>query len=139
MGLGVNLFKNLSNNKNYLEFNYKTQDSLFDAASGDPQSSDTAVGHSEKRIASKGELLDFSKAKKTNEKSGVNPPDKTVDLNSASASELLALPGLGKKSVENIIDYRNKSGRFNKVSDLLNVKGIGKTKFEKIKKLVTVN
>jgi len=139
LGLGVNLFKDLSNNKDYLEFNYKAQDSLFDAASGDPQRPDTAINTSEKRIASKGELLDFSKAKKTNEKSVANFPDKIIDLNSASASELLTLPGLGKKSVENIIDYRNKNGRFKKVGDLLNVKGIGKTKFEKIKKLVTIN
>lgn len=139
LGLGVNLFKDVSNNKDYLEFNYKTQDSLFDAASGEQQSSDTAMNTSEKRIASKGELLDFSKAEKTIEKSGTNFPEKVIDINSASASELLTLPGLGKKSVENIIDYRNKNGRFKKVDDLLNVKGIGKTKFEKIKKLVTID
>lgn len=135
----MNLFKDLSQNKNYLEFDYKTQDSLFNAVASDPQISDSTTNTSEKKIASKGELLDFSKGKKLKEKTEAASADKIIHLNSASVSELLTLPGLGKKTVENVLEYRKKNGRFKKISDLLNVKGIGKTKFEKIKKRVTID
>lgn len=83
--------------------------------------------------------MDFSKGKKPKEKTEAASADKIIHLNSASVSELLTLPGLGKKTVENVLEYRKKNGRFKKISDLLNVKGIGKTKFEKIKKLVTID
>lgn len=135
----MNLFKDLSQNKNYLEFDYKTQDSLFNAAASDPPIFDSTANTLEKKIASKGELLDFSKGKKPKEKAEAASPNKIIHLNSASVSELLTLPGLGKRTVENVLEYRKKNGRFKKINDLLKVKGIGKTKFEKIKKLVTID
>ncbi|MCL4548177.1 MAG: helix-hairpin-helix domain-containing protein [Bacteroidetes bacterium] len=135
----MNLFKDLSQNKNYLEFGYKTQDSLFNAAASDPPIFDSTANTLEKKIASKGELLDFSKGKKPKEKAEAASPNKIIRLNSASVSELLTLPGLGKRTVENVLEYRKKNGRFKKINDLLKVKGIGKTKFEKIKKLVTID
>lgn len=138
MGLGVNLFKELSHNQNYLEFNYKAQDSLFNAATGDPQISDSVANASEKKIASKAELLDFSKANKSKRKTEVAASSKIVNLNSASLQELLTLPGVGKKTAENIIGYRNKSGPLKKIADLLKVKGIGEAKIKKFEKYITI-
>jgi len=61
-----------------------------------------------------------------------------VNVNSASAEELMVLPGIGEQIAKNIIDYRNQYGAFNTKEDLKNVKGIGEKKFEQIKELVSI-
>lgn len=61
-----------------------------------------------------------------------------VNLNTASLSELDALPGVGPSTAQKIIDYRAASGGFRSVDDLKNVSGIGDAKFETLKDLVTV-
>lgn len=49
-----------------------------------------------------------------------------VNINSATAKELMLLPGIGKITAENIIAYRTQNGNFTTVDDLLKVKGLGK-------------
>jgi competence protein ComEA len=61
-----------------------------------------------------------------------------VNLNTASAVQLEALPGIGKATAERIVEYRQKSGGFKKAEDLMNVRGIGEKNFLKLKPLVTV-
>jgi len=61
-----------------------------------------------------------------------------VNLNSATAAELEALPGVGPATATRIVDYRQKNGPFKKIEDLMNVKGIGEKSFLKLKPLVTV-
>jgi comEA protein len=63
---------------------------------------------------------------------------KPVNLNSASADELEALPGIGPATATRILEYRQKNGPFKKVEDLMNIKGIGEKSFLKLKPLVTV-
>jgi competence protein ComEA len=138
IGLGVNFFRDSSNSNNYLEFDYSTQDSLFNAAVGDPHIQDSIIVR-EKKFDSKHELLDFSKADKSSGRNKkVIDSGRIININSASAIELAVLPGLGEKSIQNIIDYRNEHGSLKKTEDLLKIKGIGKKKFEKIFKLITV-
>ena len=60
-----------------------------------------------------------------------------VNLNTASAKELEALPGVGAKSAQAIIAYRAKAP-FKRVDDLVRVKGIGKKKLEKMRPHLTV-
>ncbi len=62
-----------------------------------------------------------------------------VNLNSASVDQLEALPGIGRATAERIVEYRQKSGGFKKVEDLMNVRGIGEKSFLKLKPLVTVS
>jgi competence protein ComEA len=61
-----------------------------------------------------------------------------VNINSASAEELMVLPGIGEQIAKNIIDYRNQYGAFSTKEELKNVKGIGEKKFEQIKELVSI-
>ena len=62
----------------------------------------------------------------------------TVNLNSATVPQLEALPGIGRATAERIVEYRQKSGGFKKVEDLMNVRGIGEKNFLKLKPLITV-
>ncbi len=59
--------------------------------------------------------------------------DSPVDINTATADELLMVPGVGPVTAGRIMEYRAAHGRFRSVEDLLNVKGIGKVKLEKMK------
>jgi competence protein ComEA len=61
-----------------------------------------------------------------------------VNLNTASAAQLEALPGIGKATADRIVEYRQKNGSFKKAEDLMNVRGIGEKNFLKLKPLVTV-
>ena len=68
----------------------------------------------------------------------VEHKDGKVDINRATAEELESLPGIGPKTAEAIIQYRDSNGPFKCVEDLLSVKGIGPKKLEKIKEHVTI-
>ena len=56
-----------------------------------------------------------------------------VDINNASASVLSTLPGVGPKTAEKIIAYRDANGPFASCDQLTSVKGIGAKKLEKLK------
>lgn len=62
----------------------------------------------------------------------------SVNLNKASADELMTLKGIGPKTAERIIAYRQEQGPFQTVDQLVMVKGIGNAKFEKLKDRITV-
>jgi competence protein ComEA len=62
-----------------------------------------------------------------------------VDLNTAEAADLEELPGVGPATAEAILDYRNTSGPFGAVDDLLSVRGIGEAKLEALRDQVTVS
>ena len=61
-----------------------------------------------------------------------------LDLNTASASDLDGLPGIGQSFADRIIEYRTTNGPFASVEDLQKVKGIGAALFAKIAPLVSV-
>ncbi len=62
-----------------------------------------------------------------------------VDLNSASVAQLQALPGVGPRTAERIVEYRDAHGPFTKVEELMNVQGIGEKSFLKMRQLVVVS
>jgi len=51
----------------------------------------------------------------------------------------MKLKGIGEKTAQAIIDYRNQKGKFTSIEDIKKVKGIGDKKFEEIKDKITVN
>lgn len=65
-------------------------------------------------------------------------PSEPLDLNRASFSELLALPGIGPTRAERIVRYRWVHGPFRSLDDLLKVPGIGPRLLEKLRDRVTV-
>ena len=61
-----------------------------------------------------------------------------VNINSASAEELKALPGIGPAKAAAIVEYRSQHGSFKSVEELKEVKGIGEGIFNKLKDEVAV-
>ena len=62
-----------------------------------------------------------------------------VELNSADQAALEALPGIGPRTAELIIEYRTKNGGFKKVEDLMNIRGIGERTFLRLRDLVRID
>lgn len=61
-----------------------------------------------------------------------------ININTANASTLQTLPGIGPVLSERIIEYRNQNGLFGIIDDIKDVSGIGEKKFEGIKDLICV-
>ena len=61
-----------------------------------------------------------------------------VNLNTASATELADLKGIGNAKAQAIVEYRDKNGPFKTVDDLRHVKGIGDKMLGKLRPQVTV-
>jgi competence protein ComEA len=61
-----------------------------------------------------------------------------LDLNTATAEQLDALPGVGPATAEAIVSYRTEHGPFTSVDGLLDVRGIGPAKLESLRSKVRV-
>ena len=61
-----------------------------------------------------------------------------INLNTATLEELITLERIGPKYAQRIIDYRETNGPFEKIEDIMKVKGIGPKTFEANKDKITV-
>jgi competence ComEA-like helix-hairpin-helix protein len=66
------------------------------------------------------------------------PPAHPINLNTATATDLQQVPGIGPSTAQKILDTRKSYGAFKSVDDLLAIKGIGPKKLEKMRKYLTV-
>lgn len=66
------------------------------------------------------------------------PGEGVVNINSADLTELQRLPGVGPSTAQKILDYRMQIGRFSLPDQLMDVKGIGPKKYEKMRPFVTL-
>ena len=114
-GMKVNIpsKEDLKNNSN---FDYITM------SSGDGKNDNTS--ENESSLSSKSDKSSTNKS--------------TVNINIATQTELETLPGIGPSTALKIINYRNENGKFSSIDEIKNVSGIGDSKFENIKKYITV-
>ena len=61
-----------------------------------------------------------------------------ININTADKSELMKLSGIGEKTAQAIIDYRNANGSFKSIQDIIHVKNIGNKTFENLKDMITI-
>jgi competence ComEA-like helix-hairpin-helix protein len=66
------------------------------------------------------------------------PPEKPVNINTATAEELQQVPGIGPATAAKILQMRKSYGAFKNVGDLKAIKGIGPKRLEKMRKYLTV-
>lgn len=83
-------------------------------------------------------LKNAEKEKKTKSKKEIALEGKQININTASKEELMLLPGVGESTASKIIEYREQNNGFKNIEDIMEVKGIGKKKFEKMKDYIKV-
>jgi competence ComEA-like helix-hairpin-helix protein len=66
------------------------------------------------------------------------PPASPLDLNTAAATQLVQVPGIGAATARAIVQFRERSGPFQRVEDLLAIRGISARKLEQIRPYVTI-
>ncbi len=73
-----------------------------------------------------------------NQEVDINDNTGKISINKATYEELITLPGIGPKTAERIIEYRDTYGPFWTLEDIKNVKGIGDKKYAKLKEYITI-
>lgn len=79
-----------------------------------------------------------SKAEETSDAADSENSSELININTAPASELVKLKGIGEVKAAAIVEYRRINGNFKTVQDIMNVSGIGEKTFEKIRGQITV-
>jgi comEA protein len=113
---------------------YTKQDSLFFQILGDTQA---VAPRYDSLFKAADSVSGMAGIKKESPHKG-SIPDKSININRASVKELSLLPGVGEKTAEKIIAYRNQIGSFNSLEQIMDVKGIGEKKFEKLKRFIVL-
>ena len=123
--------------RNFLE---KSRNMLIGSLTGD----DSTLADEERKLVDSLQALedsldtdDYSTDKKNTSKGELK--EKSININTATKEELIAIPGIGDKISDKIIIYREEHGGFKRIEDIMNVKGIKKKKFEKMKAYITVD
>jgi len=108
-----------------------------DEVKNDPgKGSDAGIGVS--IITDSGSAVVSSNEGDNNNNSNNNSGGK-ININTATIDELDTLPGIGKATARDIVDYREKNGNFKNIRDITKVPGIKEGRFNSIKDLITVD
>lgn len=105
-----------------------------------PSSGSGAAGATEK-LNSGVEIISDSLGAVISDKqsdSGEDKKSSLVNINTATQAELEELPNVGPATAKAIIEYREKNGKFSKVTDIMKITGIKQKTFEKIKDYICV-
>lgn len=79
-----------------------------------------------------------SNSENKNLDSNISDIDSKISINDADEENLTKISGIGSSKAKSIIEYRKQNGKFKTIEDIMNVSGIGKSLFEKIKDYITV-
>lgn len=79
-----------------------------------------------------------SKAEETADAADSENSSELININTAPASELVKLKGIGEVKAAAIVEYRRINGNFKTVQDIMNASGIGEKTFEKIRSQIMV-
>lgn len=87
-------------------------------------------------FVSSNEIINIEPLKSISQQNNVNDdiPFKNYDINRTNISELTAVPGIGEKTAQLIIEYIDLNKPISDLNDLLNIKGIGEKTLENIRK-----
>lgn len=66
-------------------------------------------------------------------------PQRPINLNTASVTELMQLPRIGQRTAERIIAFRKQHGGFQRPEEIMNVKGIGEKSYAKLKPFLALS
>jgi competence ComEA-like helix-hairpin-helix protein len=119
LGIGITLVKNTFAPEH--RFDYSASDSVFAARSALLSPGDSA-----------GRPPSSAAWERQGRKAKGEPLLNSIDINSATAEELLQLPGVGQMIAERIVLFREENGPFTAVEDLVHVKGIGQKKLARM-------
>lgn len=61
-----------------------------------------------------------------------------LNLNIATAEELIRLPGIGEVTARRIIDYRERQGRLRRPEEIIIIEGFSETKYRDIAGMICV-
>ena len=125
-------------NVEYKNFNYSSEDSLFSYYSNLNPESDPDDSLLVSNLEIKKKVLELKDTFSYTKKDISALREKSININSANLQELVTLPGIGEKTAEKIIELRKKRGKFNTLEEIMDVKGIGEVKFNKIKKFLYI-
>jgi len=122
-------------NKN---FDYTKEDSLFNYYSNLNPEYNLEDSSLISNLEIKRRVLELSDSFAYVKKDISSLAEKSININTAGINELSMLPGIGEKTAEKIIELRIERGRFKRIEELMDVKGIGEAKFNKMKKFLYV-
>lgn len=119
----------------------KDQDKIYIPGKGDKaeaaQTANSAVASAPASSPSASASSSSSSSSVSSSTSGASSSD-LINLNTATASDLQKLNGIGEKKAEQIIAYRQEKGSFKSIDELKEVSGIGDKTFAAIKDQLTI-
>jgi comEA protein len=124
VGTGIKWFRSHHDHdaRQARQFDYTKQDSMFAGRVRAARDSSSRVLNSEARTVKQPKVGSVAPA--------------IININVATKHQLMSLPGIGETYADRIIEHRTLHGEFRSVEGLLNVKGIGKKKLEKLRPFV---
>ena len=72
------------------------------------------------------------------EGAAARPKEPCLNLNIATADELIRLPGIGEVMAKRIIDYRERHGRFRRSEEIIIIEGFSERKYRAIAEMICV-
>ena len=139
IGFGIKTYKDNSVEESR-SFDYEKEDSLFSyyRQNAEKNLEKEKEQKNKEKFDSKAEVLDFISDGFAEKEKPALPAEKSIDINTADLETFIKLPGIGEKIAQNMIDLRSERGKFETLDELIDVKGIGKSKFNKIKKFLYI-